>query len=219
METMATVVQSYLVEETKELILDGDKLAEWTELVAELNLAGQLDTVSGDKSPIPFLHIKPNMMNVIQELCPRCVEIDEYKITPIPIDVLKLVKLAKHENYFQKINIHFDDKTPDPFVVGVTGYWFQASWNLKPGEPNLANAQFLSKEDAKAAGILTPYFREEVKYLIAKWGDVSMSFEELSAKAKSRFIELKGAEYRKTIKESQNSLNCLEEDAIEKFTL
>jgi len=218
METMPTVVQSFLVEETKELVLDGDKLAEWAELVAELNFAGQLDTATGDKSPIPFVHIKPNLMNVIEQLCPRSIEAGEYNVTPIPIDVLKLIKLSVNEKYFNSIKIYWDDKTPDPFVVGMTGYWGEMQW-YDNSNKELKGLQFDSERQLRDAGGIRPTFYIKEKYLIAKWGDVAMSLEELSKKAKERFMEFTGAELRKKIKEAQNALSTIEEDAIEKFTL
>ena len=87
---MPTIVQSFMVNETKELVLDGHKLAEWNELVAELGLFGQVETTNGDKSPIPFVFMKQNLKNVMEQLCPRKVEVTDFKISPIPLDILKV---------------------------------------------------------------------------------------------------------------------------------
>jgi hypothetical protein len=218
METMPTIVQSFLVEETKELVLDGEKLSEWNELVAELGLFGQIETTSGDKSPIPFVFMKSNLKNVMEQLCPRKVEVNEYKISPIPLDVLKLVKLAKDEKYFSSIEVWYDDKSPDPFVVGSVGHWYETNW-YDDSNKELKGLQFDSKEAVINAGGKRPNFSIQSQYLIAKWGDVAMSFEEMSEKAKQRFLEVRGAELSKKIKEAQNELSVLKEDAIERFAL
>jgi len=218
METMPTIVQSFLVEETKELVLDGEKLSEWNELVAELGLFGQVETTNGDKSPIPFVFMKSNLRNVMEQLCPRKVEVNEYKISPIPLDVLKLVKLAKDEKYFSSIEVWYDDKSPDPFVVGSVGHWYETNW-YDDSNKELKGLKFGSKEEVKSAGGKRPNFSTESQYLIAKWGDVAMTFEEMSEKAKQRFLEVRGAELNKKIKEAQNELSVLKEDAIERFAL
>jgi hypothetical protein len=218
METMPTIVQSFLVEETKELVLDGEKLSEWNELVAELGLFGQVETTNGDKSPIPFVFMKSNLKNVMEQLCPRKVEVSDYKISPIPLDVLKLVKLAKDERYFSSIEVWYDDKSPDPFVVGSVGHWYEIDWYADSNK-ELKGLKFGSKEEVKSSGGIRPNFFIQSQYLIAKWGDVAMTFEEMSEKAKERFLEVRGAELSKKIKEAQNELSVLKEDAIERFAL
>lgn len=218
METMPTIVQSFMVNETKELVLDGDKLAEWNELVAELGLFGQVETTNGDKSPIPFVFMKQNLKNVMEQLCPRKVEVSDFKVSPIPLDVLKLVKLAKDEKYFSSIEVWYDDKSPDPFVVGNVGHWYESDW-YNDSNKDLKGLKFGSKEELKSAGGNRPVFSYQAQYLIAKWGDVAMSFEEMSEKAKQRYLETRGAELTKKIKEAQNELSVLKEDAIERFAL
>ena len=54
-------------------------------------------------------------------------------------------------------------------------------------------------------------------YLLGKWADVKHSFDDLKEMAKKRYIEQKGNEYRKQIKEAQRSLDDLETEAFEKF--
>jgi hypothetical protein len=218
METMPTIVQSFMVNETKELVLDGEKLSEWNELVAELGLFGQVETTNGDKSPIPFVFIKQNLKNVMEQLCPRKVEVTDFKISPIPLDILKLVKLAKDEKYFSSIEVWYDDKSPDPFVVGNVGHWYETDWYADSNK-ELKGLKFGSKEEVKNAGGNRPNFCTQAQYLIAKWGDVAMSFEEMSEKAKQRYLETRGAELTKKIKESQNELSVLKEEAIERFAL
>ena len=128
-ETMATVVETFVIEETAELIYDGEALENWNNLVSELGLKGQTAIVKPEKSPIPFMHLKSGLVNTFKTLCPRNVDVVDYDKTTIPVEVLKLISLSKSEDYFDKIQIWYDDKTPDPVCVGITGYWFQNSWD------------------------------------------------------------------------------------------
>ena len=107
---MNTQVQTYLVEEVMELIYDGDRLAQWNNLVLELGLKGQSQIVKPDKSPIPFMHMKKGMENIFNTLCPRTVDVEAFNITPIPVEILDLIALSKKEGYFSQIKIQYDDK-------------------------------------------------------------------------------------------------------------
>ena len=57
------------------------------------------------------------------------VEIQKFDVMPIPVEILELVALSVKENYFNKISIWYDDKTPDPVCIGQTGYYTQSSWD------------------------------------------------------------------------------------------
>ena len=91
--SMKTVVETYIIEETQELIYDNEKLDQWNKRVQELGLTGQTKIKAKDKSPIPFLHMKSTLVNVFLQLCPRRGDIKDY------------------------------DKTPDPACVGLAGKW------------------------------------------------------------------------------------------------
>jgi len=112
------MVQSFIVDESKELIYDSDKIEEWKEKCEALGLDKQLDLVKEDKSPMPFEFMNTVMKRVYETLCPMKVGYMDYKTTAIPLEVLSLIALAKQENYFEKIEIWYDDKAPDPIVVG-----------------------------------------------------------------------------------------------------
>lgn len=213
---MKTVVETFIIEETAELIYDNEKLTQWNSLVAELGLTGQTAIVSPDKSPIPFMHMKKSLGNVFSELCPRNVCVEEYSATPIPVEILSLIALAKREGYFQKIEIWYDDKDPDPVCIGIKGYWYQPTW-YDDRVKELDGKQFNTKQEAEDAGAKTAYFREEAKYLIGRWADVKRSFTELKEMAHKRFMDRKGVELRKTIKEAERELSDLETTAFEKF--
>lgn len=120
------MVQSFLVEESKELIFDTDKLEEWKQKCEELGLSGQLELTSPEKSPLPFEFMDTVTKRVYETLCPSKVNFKEYKKTAIPLEVLSLIHLSVNEKYFHEIQIWYDDKSPDPLAVGVNkpnGEW------------------------------------------------------------------------------------------------
>lgn len=113
------MVQSFLVEETKELIYDSDKISEWREKCEELGLSKQLALCEPDKSPLPFEHMNTVQFRVYETLCPEKRKYQEYSKTTIPLEVLSLIALSEKEQYFDEIQIWCDDKSPDPLAVGI----------------------------------------------------------------------------------------------------
>jgi len=188
---MATIVETFLIEETVELIYDGEALENWNKLVDELGLTGQTQIAKKEKSPIPFMHMKRNLVAVFETLCPRKVDAITYNITPIPLEILRLISLSTNEKYFDKIQIWYDDKAPDPVCVGL---------------------RYATEKDREQK-----YSWNMEAYLLGKWADVRRSFEELTQMATKRFIQEKGHEYRKTLKDTQRRLDDLEIEAFEKF--
>lgn len=159
-QEMKTVVETFIIEETAELIYDGDKLAQWNKRVEELNLSEQAKIAKPEKSPIPFMHMKATTIKMFETLCPRKVKIREYGISPIPVEILDLVVLSKKEGYFDEIQIWYDDKNLDPVCVGLN---------------------FASEVDR-----ISNHHWNAQRYLIGKWGDVKQSFSELKQTAAER---------------------------------
>lgn len=214
---MKTEVETFVIEENAELIYDGEALDTWKELISDLGLTGQNQIVRTEKSsPIPFLHLKKGMVETLKTLLPREYKVEDFNVTPIPLEILKLVALAKKEEYFEKIIVLYDDKNPDPAVLGTNHYWYSTNegrWKNK--HSSKASAQAEMDEKGWTGKPESTYDREY--YLIGKWGDVKQSFEELKEKAKKRFIEEQGADLRKKLKETQRELDDLEITAVEKF--
>lgn len=156
--SMKTVVETFIIEETQELIYDNEKLSQWNQYVQELGLAGQAKIKVEDKSPIPFLHMNQVLVNVFETLCPKKFEIEKYDRTPIPVEILSLVALSQKESYFTKIEVWANEKDPDPVVVG-----------LVPGADHSKSEWY-------------PHYWE--RYLIGRWADVKQSLEQLTEKAK-----------------------------------
>lgn len=216
--SMKTVVETFVIEETAELIYDNEKLDKWNELVSELGLNGQTQIVKPEKSPIPFMHMKQSIVNVFETLCPRKVSVSKYNLTPIPVEILELVALSKREGYFHEIQIWFDDKDPDPACIGMnynSFYAYNSNGSL--------DKSFTTKEEAQSYmysnGITNkePYGIGNTYYLLGKWADVKHSFQELKDMATKRFMEERGVKLRREIKEAQRGLDDLEVEAMGRF--
>jgi hypothetical protein len=137
------MVQSFLVEEATELIYDSEKIDEWKAKCEELGLKEQLDLAQPSKSPIPFEFMNTVTLRVYETLCPTKQDYKKYNKTSIPLEVLSLLALSEKENYFDELQIWYDDKTPDPIAVGLVKegayswkYYTIARWGdvLKPFE-------------------------------------------------------------------------------------
>jgi hypothetical protein len=213
---MKTSVETFLIEETVELIYDNEKLEKWNELVDKLNLGGQTRIVAKDKSPIPFMNLNQSMVNVFKTLCPRQVDVTDYDVTPIPVEILDLISLSVKEDYFNKIEIWYDEKSPDPACVGTTGYFYQSTW-YDDRDRSLDNKKFRTKQECIDAGCKNVNFSEDKKYLLGKWADVKHSFEKLKEMAIKRYKIEQGHEYKKRIKEAQRELDDLDVKAFERF--
>lgn len=190
--SMKTEVETFIIEETQELIYDNEKLEQWNRHVQELGLQGQTQIAAKDKSPIPFLYMKQSLVNVFTTLCPRKVDISEYNKTPIPLELLDLVALSKKEQYFDEIQVWYDDATPDPAIIGVK-----------------RNSQFDEKYPTWDRGL--------DKYLIGRWADVKMSLEALTEKAKAIYKAGRTIFLQNEIRDAQRKLDDLEKETAQNF--
>lgn len=221
-ELMKTIVETFLVEETVELIYDNKQLDKWNNLVNELELKGQEKTRIADKSPIPFLPMNKSLLNIFQTLCPEKKDIKEYDTTPIPVEILDLISLSKREQYFQKIQIWCDETHPDPACIGITSDFIpiekEYKWHhekpCKSSGEALGFLQSIGKEPYNKEG---GYWSNEKFYLIGKWSDVIHSFEQLKEMAIKRFCAEKQNLYEKQIKEAQRNLEDLKIESFDKF--
>lgn len=188
--SMKTVVETFIIEETQELIYDNEKLDQWNNLVAELKLTGQAQVGKKDKSPVPFLWMNETLLAVFGELCPRKVRVSEYNKTPIPVEALSLVALSVKEGYFNEIQVWYDDKTPDPAIIGYRFTKGTSAWENE-------------------------YYAE--KYLLARWSDVKATLAELTERAKKLFILRTSNELKDTIKRNQRALEDVDIAANNRF--
>lgn len=213
---MKTQVETFMIEETTELIYDNEKLEQWNTQVERLGLKGQQKIVSPEKSPIPFMFMNENMKAIFSTLCPRKVSVKEFDKTPIPVEILDLVALATRENHFKNIEIWYDDKTPDPACVGITGYWGEMSW-YSDSNKSITDQKFETKQEVEDAGGKHPSFYAKDYYLLGKWADVKHSIEELKEMAKKRYIAEEKAKHQKEIKDAQRKLDDLDSEALARF--
>jgi hypothetical protein len=216
-ESMNTVVETFLVEETVELIYDNEKLDKWNNLVGELGLTGQTKISQKDKSPIPFMHMKTGVVNIFDVLCPRHVRVNNFDITPIPVEILDLVALSKREGYFHEIEIWYDEKQPDPACVGVvyTNWYVEADGKTIKQELTKTAAEELAKQhESSKVGNYSWYME---RYLLGKWGDVKRPMSELKEIARTRFVEEDKTRILTEIKKYERELEDLELLATQKF--
>lgn len=222
---MATVVETFLIEETQELIYDNDKLARWNKLVNELGLEGQSQIVKDDKSPIPFLHMKQSLVTTMETLCPMKVLVSAYNKTPIPVDIMELIGLSVKEQYFDRIEVWYDDKSPDPCVVGILAPFKLYHYTGVPKDlpqqlfPNKAKClEFIKNLYPNFDETLSfGYETDKANYLIGKWADMKHSFAQLREMAKERFIRQETARCQQQIKYYQNQMSELSVEAENKF--
>ena len=96
--------------------------SEWFEIASELGLENQLKFASKEehKKPAPYMYVDPKTSAIIKAICPVQVNYKEYKASTIPLDILKEIKKAEDSGWYEAIHICYDDKSPDPFVIGIT---------------------------------------------------------------------------------------------------
>lgn len=206
-------IEIFFNKELSDIAFNNEHLEEWTELAQELGMSNQLKLKKGTNSPVPYPFMNTSMERVFETLCPRKVEFKDYDKTPIPLDVMKQIAFTKREKHFARIEIWFDDKSPDPIVVGYMGQWGFLQ-DLKDDKGN--KIYFDDYELAKGFGAehgTTPYFYGKDKYLIAKWGDERKEFSQLKEIARERFVEEHTAQMEKDIKTLQHKLKSIKENS------
>lgn len=189
-QSMATIVETFIIEETSELLHNNAALGKWNERVKELGLQGQETIRVVDKSPVPFLWMNSALIKTFEVLCPTKTEIEKYDRTPIPVEILDLVAMSKNEQYFYKIEIWSNEKNPDPVCIGYLASGGDSSWSK----------DFYAK-----------------KYLIGRWADVKASLDTLVSNAKALFIQQSSTQIKLDIKHQQRRLEDIEQIAEQEF--
>jgi|GEM_PF-2325828 len=193
-QSMATVVETFLVEETINLIHDVDALQKWNEKVSELGLEGQKEVlVVKDKSPIPFMWMNDALIATFETLCPTKVDVAKYNKTPIPLEILDLVSLSRNEGYFYKMEIWYNEKEKDPVCIGYAE-------NIENTNPDPWYKQYYAK-----------------KYLIGRWADVKASLDTLTNRARAIFIAAAKSAYEQQIRDAKRHIEDIENTANNKF--
>jgi len=189
-QSMETVVETFYVAETVNLIHDNEALSKWNERVSELGLEGQKSVVKEEKSPIPFLWMNQALISTFETLCPTKTTIEKFSQSPIPVELLDTVSLCKKEEYFDKIEVWYNEKDKDPVIVG---YLF----------------------DPKESGWSQDFYAK--KYLIGRWADMKASLDTLIDRAKKIFIADQSNRLKMDIKQKQRELEDIELICENKF--
>lgn len=204
------MVEVYFNQELEDVVFDVDSQDTWRQLSEELGLTKQLEFVKGKESPLPYPYMNESMIRVYSTLCPMKVNFKEYDKTPIPTQVLEQIALSVRDKYFQDIQIWFDDKSPDPLVVGKTCKYF---YNAKTEDGKYI--YFDDKEECKKHPANKGQSCETNinHYIVARWGDVLRPLKELKSLAKERIIDKYASELQKEIKEKTEALKVIQENA------
>ena len=199
-ETMKDlVVETFYQEEIAPMLFEKEELEEWKSINQELGMTGQTALHSEpDSDPIPFMHLKTKHKRILDTLCPAAVTFKAFSITPIPLPIMKAIKHAYDEKMFTEIRVMWDDKSPDPAVVGIKKMW--GEWN---------NYSWPTKEEAEA-GLgkkIGNYNYDATYYLIGKWGDVALDWASLETKAIARWMKEQRTSIEESIKDYQRKLD------------
>lgn len=219
---MKTVVETFVIEETAELIYDNEKLDKWNELVNKLELKGQKSVVKPEKSPVPYMFMNSNLRNIASTLCPRQVDYKDYDATPIPLEILEHISLSVNEEYFTKIEIWYDDKSKDPFAIGVRETYKLVDVNDRWKDHNdktTFTTESAAKAYVEAMGLIADIRNtwDAKYYLIGKWADVKRSFEELKNLAIARYKSELKEDVDRRVKEAKRDLEDIDNKCFEKF--
>jgi hypothetical protein len=144
-------IKIYREPENEALILDENQLAEYHELTAELGL----QTVEQQEQKVPnvYAFLNTAMTKQLHAICPKHVDVQDYKKSTIPVEVLKVLKFAKANKMYEGYEIWYNDVDPDPLLIG---------WNFS--SDNAREKQYSWQKD---------------RFLMARWGDCAMELPEL----------------------------------------
>ena len=214
------MVETYKNQELENVIVDVDSRDEWKDIVAELGLGNQMSFVEKANSPLPYPHLNQSMKNIFKTLCPAETTLDKYTKTPIPLEALREIKFCNSEQYFDKIVIYYDDKNPDPVVIGSTKK-YQAYYKDLEGTTYSTAYEFSSDTQAKEyvemlGHKVTNIFSEVNEYLIARWGDELRPMAELKKMATERLIDKYTTDWRLAAEELKKRL-ANAEDTIKRY--
>jgi hypothetical protein len=215
------MVQIYQNEELNDVLFQVESLDEWQQIAQELQMDKQLNFVNQATSPNPYPFITESMNRIFSTLCPTKVDFKAYDKTPIPLEVMKQIAFSVREKHFVDIQIWYDDKTPDPFVVGTTQehYVYDKSYNRLKNADN-QEARFKSENEAREYCNLVGFDvygvgkTNVINYLIARWGDEIRPIPELKNLAKERLLEKYGSELKNEIEEKNQALKKINENTL-----
>jgi hypothetical protein len=141
----------------------------------------------------------------------------------MPLDVMRELAFCKSENYFNTIQVWYDDKAPDPIAVGISTrysanyYKTQAdkdkgSWTNRESTPYDFTSREQAKDYVETMGFAFNDTNSQTnQYLIARWADELRPMEELKSLALERLKDKYLTEWSKAIKDLQSKINTASE--------
>lgn len=92
---------------------------EWEQLCTGLALKQQLKKIGKvEKIANPYMKLDPRTERVYQMLCPRRELYTDYGAGTLPLEVLQEIQRCRENEWFPKMEVWYDDKSPDPFLIG-----------------------------------------------------------------------------------------------------
>ena len=149
-------VKIYREPENVGLLLNEDELAEYQQLAGELGIPD----VKNDKTPSVYQTLNNVQIRALEALCPAKTELASYNRSTIPVEVLRAIKFIKENEMFDFIKVWYDDKNPDPIIIGE---------------------KYRTQHDREKE-----YSWNTEKILVARWGDCAYELPELVEMGKAR---------------------------------
>jgi hypothetical protein len=145
-------VKIYREIENQGLILEESDLEAYNTLALELGLT-TVEKQEDKKVPSVYICLNQAMQRQLTAVCPQHIDVEKYRRSTIPLQVLQAYKFCKDNSMYEGFQIWYDDVAPDPMLIG---------WNYQ--------------NDADRTNKYT--WRAD-RFLIARWGDCSMEIPEL----------------------------------------
>lgn len=149
-------VKIYREPENVGLLLDENELAEYQQLAEELGIP----EVKQGKTPSVYQTLNQVQIRALEALCPAKTSLEDYNRSTIPVEVLRALKFIKENEMFDFIKVWFDNKNPDPIIVGE---------------------KYRTQNDREKE-----YSWNTEKVLVARWGDCAYELPELVEMGKER---------------------------------
>ena len=121
--------------------------------------------VKPDKTPSVYQVLNTSQTRALEALCPATTELKKYSRSTIPVEVLQAIKFVVDNDMFDVIQVWFDDKNPDPMIIG----------------------RKYNNDNDRQKG----YSWTMTSTLIARWGDCAYELNELVEMGKKRLVEEK----------------------------
>lgn len=179
-------------------LLLGDKEDDVFEAINELGLKGQKQLIKNQAGKvIPFPKMNTYELRVWRIYCPTSQKIEDYDGSPIPYEILNVLKLVKDKKYFDTKQGNGEKK-----IEGWLEVWSEAREDIDPLVVGVINTK--KKYDwGWSSG-------DKEYYLIARWGMSLRKFEEVAQIAIDRWKGKRSARAKAV-------LNSLDVDATRYF--